>query len=94
MSPNPSLTYSVVESPRLLSSVVFHHVHSLFWHAFPVCVCVCQRGREGVCVSACMCLVQICIRESVYRKPEVDCHLVAEIPNSLPEVNELKSKHV
>lgn len=56
LSPNLSPTYSAVESPRLLSSVVFHHVHSLFWHAFQ-CVCVCVHARcasfvhESVCVG-------------------------------------------
>lgn len=30
----------MVESGCLLSAVVFHHVHSLFWHAYQYSVCV------------------------------------------------------
>lgn len=38
-----SPTCSAVESGCLLSTVVFHHVHSPFWHAYQysICVCVC-----------------------------------------------------
>lgn len=73
LSPNLSPTYSAVESPRLLSSVVFHHVHSLFWHAFQ-CVCVCARAH-GVLLL----YMKVCVGG----KAEVDCHLVAEFSHSL-----------
>lgn len=55
LSGNLSPTYSVVESGCLLSSVVFHHVHSPFWHAFQLSVCVCAFVCK--CVGNTRCLL-------------------------------------